>query len=415
MMTRLLTGIRSGLKTPRYWAVLLVWVASLFYVLFQGGKTSLMLFVMISVIVLYLIVLGISGVRLTRGTRQLSTERGQGTVLHAGEQIKVRLHFSIPGFLPMPYIIIREVMKRHNGDSWSFEESVIPNYRGSGTLMFQTPPLERGRYYFTETECVSEDIFGFIEHKGRFHVPGQFRVMPRTVFIPTWKLFDRNSPLAGPQTASAASRKETTQINGVRDYVYGDRISRIHWNATAKTGQWKSKEFEYDSVPKTMLLLDATKAHYGSDAQFELAVSTAASLLEYGGRGRMNMGLATLGDVFKLFPPSSVQGDRQRMMHHLVDLSADGYGKLLPKLEQNARFLPAGAFLVFISPASGQQVLDILRWAETRGMSSSHIRISSGREKGVEGWGAMLASRGTFACSIQSLSELPAALGGGRV
>ena len=72
---------------------------------------------------------------------------------------------------------------------------------------------------------------------------------------------------------------------------------------------------------------------------------------------------------------------------------------------------PLGEF----RPRSGQQVLDILRWAETRGMSSSHIRISSGRDKGVEGWGAMLASRGTFACSIQSLSELPAALGGGRV
>lgn len=412
-MSQLLVNVRAGLRTPRVWAVLLVWGISLLYLLFQGGKTSLMLFVMISTIVIYLLALGLSGIRLARGTRNLSSEDELGDVLHAGNQVKIRLDFAIPGFLPMPYVIIREVMKRHNGESWSFEESVIPNYRGSGKLMFQTPPLERGLYYFAETECASEDIFGLIEHKGKFHVSGQFRVLPRTVFIPSWKLFDRNSRLAGPQTAAAASRKETTQINGVRDYVYGDRISRIHWNATAKTGQWKSKEFEYDSVPKTMLILDATALHYSTDSQFELAVSTAASLLEYAGHKRMCMGLATLGEQFKILAPGTAQGDRQRMMHHLVDLMADGYGKILPKLEKNSRFLPSGSILVLISPLSGQPVLDILRWADTRGMSSSHIGIGGGDGKMQQGWGAMLKSRGTFACSVKALEELPAALGGG--
>lgn len=415
MMMALLKTIRSILRNLRFWIVLAVWAASLLFVLFQGGKTALMLLVMISVLVVYLIAGGLGGIRRVHGQRSLSAEQEQGDALHAGEQVKVSLNFAVPGFLPMPYLIIREVMKRHNGETWSFEESVIPDFRGGGELMFQTPPLERGRYYFTETECVTEDIFGLIEHKGSFHVPGQFRVFPRTVSIPGWRIMDKNSRLAGPQRA-AASRRETTQINGVREYVYGDRISRIHWNATAKTGSWKSKEFEYDSVPKIMLVLDAISAHYESDNHFELAVSTAASLINYASRERLCMGLATAGDQFKMFSPSENYSDRQRMMHHLVDVTADGYGDLQPKLEKSGRFIPSGAMFILISPQSGKKALELLRWADTRGFTPSHILVSSSESESnaKQGWVSMLKARGTFGCSVSSLHDLPAALGGGR-
>ncbi|MCJ8011474.1 DUF58 domain-containing protein [Paenibacillus sp. KQZ6P-2] len=414
-MKALLKTIRSVLRNRRFWIVLAVWAASLLFVLFQGGKTSLMLFVMISVLVIYLIAGGLGGIRRVQGHRNLSAEQEQGETLHAGDQMKVRLHFSVPGFLPMPYVIIREVMKRHNGETWSFEESVIPDLRGGGELMFQTPPLERGRYFFTETECVTEDIFGFIEHKGTFHVPGQFHVFPRTVSIPGWKMMDRNSKLAGPQR-SAASRRETTQINGVRDYVYGDRISRIHWNATAKTGSWKSKEFEYDSVPKIMIVLDAISANYASGSQFELAVSTAASLMNYASRERLCIGLATAGEQFKMFAPSEHHSDRQRMMSHLVDVTADGYGSLLSKLENRGRFIPSGCLFVLISPQSDNKTLELLRWVDTHGLTPSHILVSSSpadKESTKQGWVSMLKARGTFSCSVSELQDLPAAIGGG--
>ncbi|MDR0267935.1 DUF58 domain-containing protein [Paenibacillus sp.] len=410
-MKALLKTIGSILRNPRIWIVLAVWAGTLLFVLFQGGKTSLMLLAMISILVIYLIAVGLGGIRHAHGERNLSADV-QEEALRAGDQVKVSLKFAVPGFLPMPYVIIREVMKRHNGETWSFEESVIPDLRGSGELMFRTPPLERGRYFFTETECVSEDIFGFIEHKGTFHVPGQFRVFPRMVSIPGWKIIDKNSRLAGPQRA-AASRRETTQINGVRDYVYGDRISRIHWNATAKTGSWKSKEFEYDSIPKIMIILDAISAHYSSDKQFELAVSTAASLINYASRERLCIGLATVGERFKMFAPSENYNDRQRIMHHLVDVAADGFGDLQPKLAKSGRFIPSGCLFVLISPQSGSKTMELLRWADTRGYTPSHILVNSSGNDAKEGWISMLKVRGTFSCSVADLRDLPTALGGG--
>jgi len=392
--------------------VVAVWGVSLFYLLFQGGKMSSMLFGMSSLLVTYLILGGYSGISRAKGSRHLTLNDGHFDFLHAGDQMQVKLVLNIPGFLPFPYIIVKEVLKRHDGQSWSFEESVIPGFDGHAELIFRTPSLERGRYYFLDTECVSEDIFGIMEHKGVIHAPGQLRVMPRTVFIPYWQMFDRNSRKGGPQTALSSSRRETTQINGVRDYVYGDRLTRIHWNATAKTGTWKSKEFEHESVPKTMLILDATAAHYKTTEQFELAISTVASLLEYGKRERIGIGLCTIGNQLKVFLPSENILERQKMQHHLVDVHADGVGKLLPKLESATRLFPQGSYFVLVSPTSGLLIMDLIRFATTHGMTPSHLHILSSGGKPTKDWITVLRARGIKGYAVSTLQELPSAIGG---
>lgn len=375
-----------------------------------------MLLSMVTLLCLYLAIAGFSGVKRTRGVRRLSSGHNHEELLHAGDQVQVQLSLTIPGFLPLPYVVVREMLHRHNGESWSFKESLIPSMRGHGELSFQTPPLERGKYVFSDTECASEDIFGLIEHRGTFKASGEFRVLPRTVFIPYWQLYDRKSRLSGPQTALTRSRRETTQINGVRDYVYGDRLSRIHWNATAKTGNWKSKEFEHESVPKTILVLDAMAGSYPHGEAFELAVSTTASLLEYGTRERMGMGLLTLSEESCFMPPSESLIERQKMIHHLVDIQDNGQDQsLLPGVEKIARQFPQGAYFVVISPQKDDKILDLLRWADTRGMTPCHILIDPAESRQSSEWNAMLRGRGTRSFTVAHLQELPTVMGGGSV
>jgi len=415
-MKPLLSTVNRGLRHPRVWSIAMVWMCCLAYVLFQGGKTSLMLLSMVTLLCVYLAIAGFSGVRRAQGVRKLSSGPDHEELLHAGDQVQVQLSLTIPGFLPLPYVVVREMLHRHNGESWSFKESLIPNMRGNGELSFQTPPLERGKYVFSETECASEDIFGLIEHRGKFKAKGEFRVLPRTVFIPYWQLYDRKSRLSGPQTALTRSRRETTQINGVRDYVYGDRLSRIHWNATAKTGNWKSKEFEHESVPKTILVLDALATSYEHGEAFEIAVSTAASLLEYGARERMGMGLLTLSEETSFMAPSESLLERQKMMHHLVDIQYNGQDThLLPGVERIARQLPQGAYFVVISPQKDEKILELLRWADTRGMTPCHILIDTSESRRSAEWNAMLRGRGTRSFTVSHLQELPTVMGGGSV
>ncbi|MEK4854250.1 DUF58 domain-containing protein [Paenibacillus sp. FSL H7-0756] len=415
-MRALLTRAAAAVQLRKFTGVLAIWVITLFYVLFQGGKTSFMLFIMVSVLILYLFIGGLEGVRRARGTRSFYSEQDKPDLLYAGGFLKVKLEVTIPGFLPLPYVIVREILKRHNGESWVFEESLIPNMGGRGELLFQTPLLERGRYSFENTDILSEDIFGLMEHKGTFKAEGQFRVMPRAVVVPRWQLYERKARLSGPQVSLLQSRRETTQINGVRDYVYGDRLTRIHWNATAKTGEWKSKEFEHESVPRTILVLDGTSSGYYNSAQFELAVSVTASLLGFGIRERIGIGMCCLDKHTKVFSPAEGNAERQKMIQYLIDINAEGKGPLINRLESVQRLFPKGSYFVLISPQSGRAVLDTLRWAENRGMTPSHIHVlhPSGKYRAGE-WQNILHSHGVTGHSISTLQELPAVLGGDSV
>ena len=411
-MRRYLSAAATVFQPAKFAGFLLIWIITLLYVLFQGGKTSLMLFMMVSLLIIYLIIGSLGGVRRAKGTRKLFSEQDKGELLAAGGHLRVRLVITIPGVLPLPYVVIREVLKRHNGESWVFEESVIPNLRGLGELNFQTPTLERGSYTFSDTDILSQDIFGLAEHKGTFNAGGQFRVLPRAIYVPKWQLYDRKSRLIGPQTSLVRSRRETTQINGVRDYVYGDRLSRIHWNATAKTGSWKSKEFEHESVPKTILVLDGSASAYANSDQFELAVSIAASMLGYGIRDRIGIGLCCLDKTTKVFTPAEGASERQKMIQYLIDLNAEGRGPLVSRLEKGYHMFPKGSYLVLISPQSGQDVLETLRWADSRGMVPSHIHVRSSEPNRRVDWMSVLKSRGITGYSISALHELPAVLGG---
>lgn len=393
---------------------ILIWVVCLLYVLFQGGKTSFMLLSMITLLGLYLWISGLSSVSRATGIRRLSSGEEYDDLLHAGDQVHVRHSISIPGFLPLPYVIVREVLHRHTGETWSFEESIIPSMKGEGQLSYQTPSLERGRYSFAETEIVSEDIFGLLENKGRLKVPGDFRVLPRTAFIPHWDLNDYKTRRSGQQSTHVRTRRETTQINGVRDYVYGDRLSRIHWNATARTGSWKSKEYEHETIPKTIVILDQLAKHYASRDQFELAVSCAASLLDYGGRERMRIGLGAAGDGLRVFAASENINDIQKMIQHLVDVDMDDSGDLQIAMEKQLHMLPSGSYMVLISPCTDDRILELLRWADTRGMIPCHVHVGGSRAaSSQEEWKELLRMRGIKAYTVSSLEELPAVMGGG--
>lgn len=414
-MKSYLSGVAAVFQPKKFAGILAIWGITLLYVLFQGGKTSFMLFIMVTVLLLYLIIGSLGGVRRAKGTRSFYSEQDKPDLLYAGGYLRVKLNITIPGFLPLPYVVVREVLKRHNGESWVFEESLIPSLKGKGELLFQTPALERGRYTFEGTDILAEDIFGLVEHKGTFLAEAQFRVLPRAVFVPRWQLYERRARLAGPQASLVPSRRETTQINGVRDYVYGDRMSRIHWNATAKTGDWKSKEFEHESVPKTMLILDGSATAYASSSQFELAVSIASSLLGFGIRERIGIGLCCLDKNTKVFSPAESGAERQKMNQYLIDINAEGRGPLVSRLEKAYRMFPKGSYFVLISPQTGQPVLEVLRWAESRGMTPSQIHVQGSAAKNrTQEWLDVLKSRGVTGCSVNSLHELPAVLGGDK-
>lgn len=394
-----------------------IYLSCTLYLLFQGGKTPLMLFVILNALLIYFALGKLSGIGRVKGTRVLHGIGGvQDNVLSAGTKLDVQLQVRIPGFWPVPYVLVQDKLERRGGQSMVFEVSFIPDYKRQGLLQYTTPPLQRGWYTFRQSECVTRDIFGLFEHKGSFESGKQFTVLPQTVPIRNWSQLQRG--LKGPYSHAVTHRsaKETTQINGVREYHYGDRLSRIHWNATAKTGEWKSKEFDRESVPRTIVVLDRCASAYASGDHFELAVSTAASIVEFGMRRETAMGIVSIGATADGYEPRPTADQRKLIMNHLVGVQADGTTGLYRALRQASMLIPHGSFVVLVTPHGGDEVVKTMQWLERGGMTPCVIHLPAGDVESSDlSWQRLLLARSWQVYNVRTLHELPAALeGGGR-
>ncbi|MBB6675789.1 DUF58 domain-containing protein [Cohnella lubricantis] len=400
------------------WLCAALYLISLFFLVFQGGKTSLMLFVMLNALGLFLFLGRWSGIGQVQGVRTLAGGSGPAEFLlfQAGTRLKVKLGIQIPGFWPIPYVIVRERLTRVTGtESQDYELSVVPDYRRRGTILYETAPLRRGRYRFLRTHCSTRDIFGLFEHKGSFEQPFEIQVTPRTVALRDWRALRRSKSGVIQQKLATQWARETTQIDGVREYIHGDRMSRIHWNATARTGEWKSKEYEREALPRLVVVLDRCAASYRTVEGFELAVSAAASLLELADRKQMPAGFASAGAEQGWFGVGQSGSIRDEVMRHLIDVEADGQGTLGEALaEASGRFEP-GAYMVIVSPLAEESIGMALKAMEGKRQVALHVLIAERtateeEEKRYRQWQLMFLSKGWECCRISRLEELMDAL-----
>lgn len=405
----------------RWQLVAAVYTCCLFYFLFQGGKTALMLFVILNLLLAYLLLGRWSGIARASGTRSFSS--GGASVhsgaISAGSSLEVAMNIKIPGFYPLPYVVVRDGLLRHNGQELRFETTFVPNWKRAGTVVYKTPPLQRGEYRFHQTECVTYDVFGLFEHEGKFKSEALFSVLPQTVSLRAWSGFRQG--IRGPFSNAVAPRsaKETTQINGVREYHHGDRLSRIHWNATAKTGQWKSKAFERESLPRTLVVLDRHLPSYdgGSTDRFELAVSIAASFMEHGLKDDTAMGLLSVGDKMTMLPPKSGMEQRNLAMKHLTLVDADSAHPMYAALQRADAVVEPGCFAIIISGETGSGIVESMEWLSRKGVTPCLIHVGAPHAKisGNVAWQHLLRSRGWTVLDIKQLQELPALLEGSSI
>jgi uncharacterized protein (DUF58 family) len=402
----------STKQRVRFWAVLSCFVFSLFFFLFQGGKLASLVFVVVSALCLYLLLGRWSGITQSKGARTiLGTE--SNTTVSAGAQLAVQISVQIPGFWPVPYVFVKDRLIRKGGEEYFFESSVIPDWKRHGELSYRTVPLRRGVYYFGQTDCSTEDIFGLFQHRGVMDIPNSFKVLPQMIKLNQWAGLNRM--VRGLQSHSSTTRsyREMTQINGVREYNYGDRLSRIHWNATAKTGTLKSKEFERESLPRTILLLDRNMKSYPNPEDFELAVSITASLADYFHSRDLAVGLLSVGKDTVYIDAKRGRGQFQKILDHLIETEADGKFPLIEVLKDRSRYFQSGMFINIISPLYENGLQQSLLWIEQRQMNPCHLWVAPhASESARDQWKKQLRLNNYLGYSIKQLQDLPKVLGG---
>jgi len=143
------------------------------------------------------------------------------------------------------------------------------------THEFVIPTAHRGLISVGPVRTVRADPVGLVRREVLWTSTEEFFIHPRTIGIPSMSTgFIRD--LEGNPTRDLSNND--VSFHALREYVPGDERRYIHWKSTARTGTLMVRQFEETRRSHLVVALSLASNDYGSDEEFELAVSVAGSL-----------------------------------------------------------------------------------------------------------------------------------------
>ena len=253
----------------------------------------------------------------------------------------------------------------------------------------------RGVHTFGPTVVRSGDVFGFLNRQESLSNRQYLLVYPLVVPITRFGLPSRHP--FGDNRAPRRLLEDPSRVIGVRDYMYGDDLRRIHWKATARMMQLQSKVYQPTTTYTLVLFLNVVSqldAWYGIRPELqELAICATASVADWALNEGFAVGLyantmmympemgmlppthqegeekeqaleAVVADQLKRrrihLPPASNEEQRKRIMEVLARIQSY-FGSSIEDLIQVERVrLPAGATVVVVTSTVSDPLLDSL-------------------------------------------------------
>jgi uncharacterized protein (DUF58 family) len=141
--------------------------------------------------------------------------------------------------------------------------------------LFTIPTARRAVIVVGPVRSVRADPLHLLRRQVLWTQPEDLFVHPRTVALAGSAAgFIRD--LEGMPTTDLSSAD--VSFHALRDYVPGDDRRHIHWKTTARTNKLMVRQFEETRRAHLAISLSINTDEYASEAEFEMAISAAASI-----------------------------------------------------------------------------------------------------------------------------------------
>ena len=283
----------------------------------------------------------VRAVNLRRFTRTRRSQVGQ----FAEEQFEVTNR----SYLPKLWLEVRD----QSTLPWHYQASrVISSLGRLGSQRWQVKTLctQRGSFRLGPITLRSGDPLGIFEMEQRLANTGFLLVYPFAVELASFE--PTMSDLSGGEARHRRTYQLTSNVAGVRDYVHGDSLNRIHWPSSARAGRLIAKEFELDPTADIWLYLDlfqgaeaamdwepkppeptifALRSKTYKKSQIELppitteyAVTVAASLARYFLMRNRSVGMSSRGRGREFLQADRGERQLNKIMEALAVVEAGG-------------------------------------------------------------------------------------------
>ena len=103
--------------------------------------------------------------------------------------------------------------------------------------------MRRGEYEVNEAELVVQDPFLLRQYVEKSEVSTKLIVYPS--FVSAQRLLPVFNRSIGEMMTKRPVFEDPFEYVGVREYMPGDSMNRIHWKVSAKQGKWQVKTSAY--------------------------------------------------------------------------------------------------------------------------------------------------------------------------
>jgi len=189
--------------------------------------------------------------------------------------------------------------------------SVLPNPGPgrTGSCWLPVPSDRRGVFELPPQQTWALDPFGL------FGAPGPATPVATAVVCPRPdrpdQPVDRVAAVMGgmERIGHSSSGRGLGELEGIRPYVAGDRLSLLHWPAKARYGSWFVRQFADEGAAALSIAFD-DRAGVHRRTEFERLVSVTSSILsEAAGRGRAVRLLTLTGREYSFEPSDRGRAD----------------------------------------------------------------------------------------------------------
>ncbi len=284
------------------------------------------------------------------------------------------------------------------------------------------------------TTVTSGDPFGI------FRITKQFPASSNLVVFPMlFEVRDFLSPpglLPGGKAIRRKSIDITPHAAGVREYVPGDPMKRIHWLTSIRHDRLMVKEFEQDPQAEVWLFLDTHRAaHHGKPdneqvfmpvedmfllrrrkelklppSSLEYSISITASLSHYFIKQKRSVGLVTSFEKsYKVIPAERSERQEGKILEALSFLQAESTYTLPSLVTAQMGQLPQGSSAILITPMVWPELLlavDSLQRRNLRPVVVLLMSQSFGNHSSNEGLAKSLMEHNVPVCPIYCNADL---------
>ena len=250
----------------------------------------------------------------------------------------------------------------------------------------------RGLYRLGPTAVHTGDPFGLFNSQKMYPAHTDLLVLPPTV--PLGALGLPASDLPGGNRMARRAYHSTPNAAGVREYMPGDPMNRIHWPLTARVQRLMVKEFELDPTSDIWVALDLeASVHVRAPAEEisatshqlsldptteEYAIVAAASLAAHFIAQGRTVGLVAWGQHRVTLPAD--RGARQlvKILRALAVLRAEGTTPLHAVLDTESALFARQDTLLVVTPSLREEWVETLQMMIYRGIHATSVIVEPG-------------------------------------